>query len=290
MDKRWKIHWGSCTTQEAAVLLELPADQDRAEWRGFMRGPFCEYANTLTADFSLRPAKSPTLDAAGLTALVTEPCYWTAQMPFQYQVHLTADAEATAAESFLTGVKRFAARGEHLYWEQKRVVLRGLQTDAPTKAELLQAHKREVALLVADPGQEMCELASQWGVPLLVDLTSTQGSVAERLEDFAWHPAVMLVILSAEQLRATLPKHRWPFLLAAHCRERDAAIGNPAELCDLLFVESVGDSLPSWIEGVDLPVIAFAPQPAAEIAMARQACDKLQAALAPRYDLAGYFV
>ncbi len=63
--------------------------------RGALRGPYCENAHTLPADFAFRdlgPAKS-----AAAEAVVTDPCLWSVDLPHLYQ----ADVQAIRGEEIV---------------------------------------------------------------------------------------------------------------------------------------------------------------------------------------------
>jgi hypothetical protein len=53
--------------------------------RGLMRGPFCEYAHTLPAEFAFRD-----LGTGSAEAVVTDPCLWSSELPHLYHVDVEA--------------------------------------------------------------------------------------------------------------------------------------------------------------------------------------------------------
>jgi hypothetical protein len=62
-------------------------------------------------------------------------------------------------------------------------------------------------------------------------------------------------------------------------------------VCDAFAVElNPGDRPPAWLATCDKPVMAIRKNIASEIPTGRTGCDRLQAELAPKFDLAGYFV
>jgi hypothetical protein len=64
-----------------------------------------------------------------------------------------------------------------------------------------------------------------------------------------------------------------------------------AVTCDAYAIElQSGERPPTWAATCDKPVIVIRNDLEAEIRTARMSCDKLQAELAPEFDLAGYFV
>lgn len=105
-----EITVGDVTDMEARVLARFQGE-DQVILRGSLRGPFCEKARTLPADF---PFMSPNLQATGVSeAIITDPCMWTAEMPHLYEAHVEA------------------VRGEHVVAEYRGPI--GLQRLAPRR-------------------------------------------------------------------------------------------------------------------------------------------------------------
>jgi hypothetical protein len=69
----------------ARVCVRLPRPTGtEATLCGTISGPYAEHARTLAADFPLRDlGPGPMLQAE---ALITEPCYWKPDAPYQYRV------------------------------------------------------------------------------------------------------------------------------------------------------------------------------------------------------------
>jgi hypothetical protein len=234
---------------------------------GTIRGPFSDFAKTLTADFKLKPTESNRAEA-----LITEPCYWTPQLPMRYELHVDGEP------SVPFGLKRFYCSGRNLTLESKRIVLRGKMCDSPSKADLQLARQHEAALIVTDPTYEVCEIASRLGVPLLVRITSV--TAVERL---AWFPAVYMVLATVGQQFNPSPQ----VSVAEVVKVGDEpTFGGQAVIIEL----ELGERPPAWAATCDIPVIVIRKDPEADIKTARAGCDRLQAELAPEFDLAGYFV
>jgi hypothetical protein len=85
-----EIYVGETSGMEARVFAryESAAGPELVEIRGTLRGPFCERARTLPAEFVFRDLGR---QQPGLAeAVVTDPCWWTEELPHLYQ----ADVEA----------------------------------------------------------------------------------------------------------------------------------------------------------------------------------------------------
>ncbi|MEX2093737.1 MAG: hypothetical protein WD971_13720 [Pirellulales bacterium] len=63
--------------------------------RGTLRGPYCDNAHTLPADFAFRDS-GPT-ETAVAEAMVTDPCLWSVDLPHLYQ----ADVQAIRGEEIV---------------------------------------------------------------------------------------------------------------------------------------------------------------------------------------------
>jgi hypothetical protein len=96
------------TDVEARVIARYVGTMTGVALRGTLRGPFCEKARTLPAEFVFRD----TGKKAQVETLVPDPCMWTPEMPHLYQ----ADVEAwqgdrlVAAYHGTIGLRRLAPR------------------------------------------------------------------------------------------------------------------------------------------------------------------------------------
>lgn len=238
--------------------------------RGTIRGPFSNFAKTLPADFALRPNESGFAEA-----LITEPCYWTPQLPMRYELHLEGNP-SEPSETF--GLKRFYCSGQNLSLESKRIVLRGKACDTPTENDLQLARQHETALIVTDLADDVCEMASRLGVPLLVSVASETA-----IERLAWFPAVYMVIGTAN--RRLSPALQVPVAEIVRAGDKPTLAGQA-----IIIELQSSERPPVWAATCDRPVIVIRKDAEANIRTARASCDRLQAELAPEFDLAGYFV
>lgn len=268
------------TESHARILLTPRKGANVAGIAGVVRGPFSDFSKTLTADSAIKPGTTE----GTFEALVVEPCYWTPSLPFWYDLRLTVtfDDGTRREETVAVGFKRFYCERRNFLLEGKRVVLRGRQADAPGEEYLLAARKYETALLVKHAGEGVCAAASRLGIPLVVDL---RGIEPPADFNWDWYPAVMLVLVDSRQAVDEKLRNVQTVVCVNAARER------PAIPCDAYLSELSRDERPpAWAATCDKPVIAFRKDPEADIRTARAGCDKLQAELAPEFDLAGYFV
>jgi beta-galactosidase/beta-glucuronidase len=84
----WEIFAADVSEVEAKVVVRYLGENDEpVVLRGTLRGPYCQRAHTLPADYSFRELDA---EKAAAEAVVTDPCLWTAELPHLYQ----ADVEA----------------------------------------------------------------------------------------------------------------------------------------------------------------------------------------------------
>lgn len=270
------------TENHARILLSAREGSDIAEISGTVRGPYSEFAKTLTADFPLKPTSNGTVES-----LIVEPCYWTPHMPFWYDLRLHLRlSDGTEREKVLrAGIRRLYCEGCNLRLESKRIVLRGVRYDSPTQSDLQLARKCETALLIKDWSKEIGLAASRFGVPLVVDLSGHEFVDRNVLNDLDWSPAVMLTLMHRDQLTNNRPRQCFVGMYI------DAETQEPNVKCDAFVVQlASGERPPAWLANCNKPVIAIRKNTGTKIDSARASCDRLQAELAPEFDLAGYFV
>jgi hypothetical protein len=264
----------------ARILLAAREGSGVAQVTGVVRGPFCDFSRTLTADSSINRGMSD----GTFESLIVEPCYWTSSLPFWYDLRLTVThKDGTTREGvFPVGLKRFYCDRRNFLLEGKRVVLRGVQVDSSGAEQLDAARKHETALIVKHADEGLCATASRLGVPLIVDLRGAESATSSGWD---WYPAVMLVLIAEEQVDTVKLRSVYTAICVG------AGSEPPTGPCDSYAIElQSGERPPFWAANCDKPVIVIRKDSEAEIRTARTGCDKLQAELAPEFDLAGYFV
>jgi beta-galactosidase/beta-glucuronidase len=109
---------GDVTDMEAHVIARYALAKEtadvaaRLELRGRLRGPFCEIARTLPADFEFHAVDSDENGVVMAEAVVADPCMWSAELPHVYDV----DVEARVGDRVVAeyhgkvGLRRLAPR------------------------------------------------------------------------------------------------------------------------------------------------------------------------------------
>ena len=274
---------------ESSVRVTLAASGDvdlSGEWE--LYGPRCEYGRTLASTFRGRAT-----EAGGVEFLVTEPCYWSPAMPFLYELRLTdslADGEA-----HIFGLRQLIAHGRNLRLGGERIVLRGACSQALDAAAASRAHNSECAVALSATDEFQFSAASRLGAFVLLDATRFDGDLGTLLERVSWQPGVAAVTLSRERLRSAreLSVKAAGVLLAQKFDSLDWGDAHSLASGAAVIVAMLADDErpPAWMAACGRPVVAIRRGAAyADFEQARIGCDRLQAELAPEFDLAGYFV
>ncbi|BBO32156.1 hypothetical protein [Lacipirellula parvula] len=270
---------------ESSVRLSLVGDGvvDLAgEWE--LYGPRCEHGRTLASTFRGKLTADKRIEF-----LVTEPCYWSAAMPFLYELRRVGAGATNDGVVHTLGLQRLSAHAVNLRLGGERIVLRGAVATALNEQTVREAHEAESAI-IATAAKEILDLsaASRWGATVLVDASSFAGDIQQLRQRLSWEPAVAALLHAAGVHDRTdenafltgvvLPSQQW----------QDAVNSAGAQL--IVADLAAGERPPAALVALGKPVIAVRRSPEfASFAEARAACDRLQAELAPEFNLAGYF-
>lgn len=287
----------SMLDSEARIYLHSQ-DPNVKEISGQLYGPHCEFAKTLRSTFTVRPVQKTNEENALSEIFFTDPCFWTTKLPFLYELKLqtTTHAGETQEHTATLGFKQWYTDGTSWNLQGKRFVLRGAQSLGDAPSELPQAREAETSLIVPPPNETTLRSADLNGTSLIIDLRNDHGNYHDQISRFSWSPAIMAVIVSPEQLtlKANPPSTHStsiPVGLAVNAQTTQAEhLENPT--FDFYAVQlNTDEHPPTWLLEADKPVIAIRNGvDYADFSAARTACDRLQAELAPKFDLAGYFV
>jgi len=288
------------TESSARVFLEFPTEAGNRSLTGKLVGPHCEYARTLPAEFSFAEFSPPDigifsdLNRPKYTTQVIDPCYWTPELPFLYdlQVSLQMENGQNVEYQAKIGLTRWECHWRNLRLESRRIVLRGASIEQPSTDSIPAARAANTALLVDRYDRTFCDVADQIGVIVCLDLRTAGDSLRSILSQINSSTSVFLVLISSDQRRQKNLDNLWP----SNCIVAEfLSTTSPEDYTDLGTVvafELRGEERPpSWIAKAPRPVIVIRRgEDYADLTAARAACDRLQAELAPEFDLAGYFV
>jgi hypothetical protein len=307
----------------AEVFVRVPRPAVAVAGRGTLRlegtllGPQCRRATTLPMTARLVDLGPPVgaedgrADVAVARAVVTEPAFWTPDLPNQYRLEATCHVGGVAVAVIKArfGLRRLGTRGRSLWLDGRRWVPRGVRTDAGFAAETFR--ERATTAVIVNPDDPTCSRADADGVPLIAIPETVHGGlppVAEstaRIADWALHPAVTMALLppgttaaEAEAIATAVRKLKGTLLVGWHV---DGGEPPPREVppgIEWLAVAVGPDRSPhaAWREAAPLlPLVACGADDGG-----RAACDALQGSLAAwglvaggdrvPWDWAGYVV
>ena len=281
-----RVELVDATESSARVTLAANTGANLSgDWE--LYGPHCEYARTLASTFRGRVTNQGNLEF-----LVTEPCYWSPELPFLYDVYFVSNDKRTGRMRL--GLPRLSTHRQSLYRALRRIVLRGMATESAIASKLEEARRAEAALLSRNPSEDECALADRIGVDIIADLRYGNADMNYVLM-LTRHPSVAMIMVDGNQLLpgevGRLPNHALLALTVYADEEIGAArqeiSGYRAVVADLHAQERP----PAWLATCGRPVVAMRSGAAyADIRQARADCDLLQAEFAPEFDFAGYFV
>jgi hypothetical protein len=266
---------------------------------GTLYGPLCDFARTLPSEYAVKAHKIAPSGTMIARVLVTEPCYWTRDLPFQYKLSLQwrDPAGRSCQAEQMVGMRRLSPRGESLFWDSKRVVLRGAAIKALRKDMVDEIRAAGTALIAPFPSAEQCDLADRSGISLIADLRDDSIDFDEHLMRLSGRPCVTMLLIHGGQIRECdlsliAPQVNIACAVYPDDFPRFCDDWSVPPWCNIVLVELESkplppEALPLWKR----PVIALrSGVPFPDFHEARAACDRLQADLAPEFNLAGYFV
>lgn len=303
------LELGRCDEVRAEVLVRAEPGPDGAgaTITGILTGPYRGRDTTLPATARLQPTGT-----AGLArAILTEPAYWTPELPNRYRLEAEvagAGGPAVAIDR-LVGLRRLGVRGRSLWLDGRRWVPRAVIAEGV--ADIDACRPETLAALVADPDEATLARADEIGVAILATVSggaASPAAVADRIAGWSAHPAAAVVILPPDlpaarvaEVAAAARGRTGTLLLAATVAGAGPPPATVPPGIDALVVVLEAGAVPhgAWREGATVPLVARRREEATPAA-GRRPCDALQAALAAwatasgpgdrAWDWAGYVV
>ena len=286
------VFYGRVTQNSAHVYAQVSSLAAGAEWtlNGTVRGPHCQFSHTLPASFHFRDAGGgPTLLAE---AVVSEPCFWSPRLPSLYDVSVELCGQDGVLQKLerSIGFRALGDRGDSLFLEGSRWVLRGIQSTHVHETSLADWHAASAAVVVADPSIEHCRAASEQGVLIVAKLVSGE-EICRQLTRLSGWAAVAVAVLPPDTDPPEDIRHAAPNLLLAQWQTSPQTI-RPAPWAQMIFCEvSDPGQFHKLVEQCPLPIVAVRGlNEIQSLSAARRGCDRLQRDLAPLADCAGYVV
>jgi hypothetical protein len=275
---------GPCDDMRAEVFLR-PTETvpPGTKLVGSITGPRRGRDTTLPATTRLVPLPEAADSGPASRAILTEPAFWTPDLPNLYRVEarLEPATGAVAAIDAWIGLRRLGVRGRSFWLDGRRWVPRavaGLCDVAAAKAAA-------VELASAAPAAELLSATDELGVAVLPLLDADHLAVPE-IAALARHPSAMLVVITA----AASPDAVAARIAAVRRAKGTLLIGTAVDGTrpppaggagsDFLVVMLPAGGLPhdGWRSPPAQPLVAW--RQVAHVAAPRSACDALQRDLA----------
>lgn len=291
-----EVFFGDANNAEARIYARL-ADQtfpSGAQLTGRVVGPSCAYAKTLPAAIRLAPKRAPQdSTATGLLseAIVPDPCFWSAEMPFLYrvEVELQAAGQRLAAAERDLGIRPLGVRGRKLLLEGRPWVIRAVHASQLPDCALSAWREADVAMAVDDPDEALCREASRRGVWLTAWLSGPAERIEAELPRLSRWPCLALAVLDSKvELSASARAAAMNLPLAQRFGAGEPVA--PAEWAAAAICEDDDSSrLAARAASCEKPVLALRRAGRFDdLTAARRICDELQRDLAGRGEFAGY--
>jgi hypothetical protein len=296
--ERLQLFFGECSTTEARIYAVLPADAalQSCTLTGVVTGPQCVVAHTLdaTATFvSRRPIVEGGPEMLVAEALVNDPCFWSPELPMLYRarVELRRAGEISADAEHWLGIRPLGTRGRRLLFGGTTYVLRAARRSRVPDCPLSEWHEAATAMVVDMPDEDLCREASRQGVLLIAWLRNGDLDLSNVVRRLGRWPAVIAVVFEGDFKIDADVRRECRNLLIAQYFGPGAAV-EPAAWADLAVCEDPdATTLAARAADCAKPVLAMRrASDYSSVQMARDECDRLQAALAGRGDFAGYMV
>lgn len=294
---------GRCDDMRAEVYVRatgLRTPDSAPAITGTLAGPESRLAITLPTVSSLADLGPGPDGSAVARAILTEPGYWTPELPHRYRLTATVTAGGTTLATYdhRIGLRRLGVRGRSLWLEGRRWVPRGVAC-SPGEFDPSPLRTTIAAAVLDDANEDVCLHADETGVAIIARCSGDPLAACDR---WAKHASVMLMVLPRsldasrlEKLAAELRSIKGTMLVAA---DADGSRPPPPvpQGIDCLIVSLAAGALPhdAWRQPPALPVLASRPADG-DMAARRAACDHLQADLAAwrgesvvPWDWAGY--
>jgi hypothetical protein len=287
-----QVFFGAADNAEARVYARLAVD-DPADFTlsGKVHGPECLYAKTLPTSFRLVDrGPGSTLLAE---AIVTDPCFWSCDLPFLYRVDvdLLKEGQIVASTRRMLGIRLFGAKGNQLIWEGKNWVMRAARRELAAEAPLTAWREAMLAMIVNDPDDELLTEASRQGVMIVAEVSTV--STLATLERLARWPAVVLAVTGNLDGEQTSAARSLPNLLTARRCDTESEHVSMSPFPSIRIMRNL-ESMKSGGNFAEAgsPLIAERRmvETVVTVAELRAACDHLQRDIAGCHDVAGYFI
>lgn len=167
---------------------------------GTLVGPECRRATTLPSTARLIDLGPPPGDPRAATlvgkAVLTEPAFWTPDLPNLYRLETRIAGGEGETHSLRIGLRRLGASGRSFRLDGRRWVPRGVRT-AAAAFDAGSLRDQAATACVVNPDDPLCTRADVEGVAVIamLDDAASPAAAAEQIAGWAIHPAVVMALL-----------------------------------------------------------------------------------------------
>lgn len=297
---------GHLTPHAAIVYARVAGIPGGKQWSlaGQIRGPQCRHARTLPTTHALTDLGPGEQLMAEVN--IPDPCFWSPDLPALYHLTLELRHENAVVQSvdLEIGLRFLGTKGNSLFLEGKRWVLRAIHQDAVRETPLEEWREAGAAMVVDHLREELFCETSREGVMVVATVVGARSGrvfldleandsrqVTPDLRRVSQYASAGFLIAEDQNETAFNLKSLFPntilVLTGDVVRSSVSAPWPAATILDVnkVGLEKVGELARSRA------IIALRRIPGVRsFAEARAACDLLQRDLAPYGDCAGYIV
>jgi hypothetical protein len=262
---------------------------DNGVLRGTIRGPVSALTHTLpaTVDLEYLGAKPRPL----VQAHVVDPCFWGPGQPYLYDVELELVVGGRAIDRMrrTIGLRPVGVIGRQLRLSLKPWFLRGVRVWADVTRELADWRDRQLTPCSSEAGGLDLHLASQEGVPAVLQLAGDQAAIRAGLREISrWPCCVMALIECSEMLDRSIRDLSPNLLLAQPFSPGATAIDSWA---DVGIAQAFDDDLRDARHAAGLPIVlTVCSERYHDLAEAAAAIDHWRQDLGEQPEIAGIIV
>ncbi len=199
------------TPAEAHILVmaswkaEEQAAPESVRLEGMVVGPLCEYSDTLTSRFELKPTAAHfgrALQPSHLmaSARIFEPCFWEPAHPFCYEIQLELHGidRLLDMRRIVSGIRHLAVARRELLLNGQEVFLNGVRHGPEATIEELEAwHEVECSAFLVVAREDLCARTDRWGPMVLHILPRTKEEARDHVIKLRNHPSVLIWVVPA---------------------------------------------------------------------------------------------
>ncbi|MDX1962710.1 MAG: hypothetical protein SFX18_06130 [Pirellulales bacterium] len=316
----WPIDFSFLELRPANVTLQiwLKNSLEQRIVSATLIGPQSRYSQTLSTRYNFRVARQVRVMPDAWQVTCPDPCYWTPNLPFFYEIHLDV-RDARQPEGPITSyrlplaLKRLSIGKQSLYCDGERTVLRGITLKLAELADELwpELRRKRVTVLSDAPTEEILRNCGDHGIPIIWDCRS-QFPTDDQLRWARQQGALWGIWVKAKELihsdwETEINPLFWWVELEADSEPRDLH-SDVDFLTDfqtnLGIILAKANSIAAWqtclkaLKEMPFPrgIWTTAPADESDWTARRAACDRLQAEMAkqpnmaPQEDFSAYWV